>query len=204
MNGLKRVISRGSKKNPDTHSVSPFRLSFTSDGIDWISVFAKDWNKTKVISDSEGLLAAWERLQASGETIDKTSITCLAKTYGKTSGKWLFFVKTGDKVGSVWAKVAKAVVSGDLCYCAKISPFDPSGSGSHVCCMYNDDFTNEDEVMALEQRIRDSGIYTTLLYKPDVYTCLGIYKQKNEWNVRPTIYESNFEVVSRQSKVITN
>lgn len=150
--------------------------------------------------DVTALEEAWESYQKSGEPINQFTITHLAKTFQAIAGKWLFYVGTGDKVDSVWAKVAKAVVSGSLCYYAKISPFDPSGSGSHVCCMYNDDFTNEDEVMALDKRIRASGIYTTLLYKPDVYTYLGIYRN-NKWEVRPTIYLSVFDVVTRQSKV---
>jgi len=80
------------------------------------------------------------------------------------------------------------VVSGNLSDAAKVSPRDREES-THVICVYTEDFTNEEQVRAVENGLRKIGVTSVMTYKPDVYTTLGIYRG-NPWGLKPTIYTS--------------
>ena len=43
--------------------------------------------------------------------------------------------------------------------------------------------------MRIENLLRSSGVLGELLYKPDIFSTLGIYRN-NIWGFRPTIYSS--------------
>ena len=131
----------------------------------------------------------WQQLQRSGRTISKQVITDLASKHRFTTGKWLFFVNTGEAVDNVWRKIAKAVYKGTIpSVSAKVSPITP-GKPSHLICIYNEDFTDTEEVMACERGIRGLDLQYTMYYKPDIFTDLGIYAS-NAWGLKPTLYTS--------------
>lgn len=92
------------------------------------------------------------------------------------------------EIDAAWESVAKAVVSGSLGHCAKVSTCDPK-KPTHVICVYTEDFTNEAEVRAAEWKLRELGIKINMHYKPDVYTTLGIYG-KNQWGLKASVYSS--------------
>ncbi|KAL9952494.1 hypothetical protein ACROYT_G039760 [Oculina patagonica] len=98
------------------------------------------------------------------------------------------------RIDAIWTSVAKAVVSGSLGFAAKVSTREPEEK-THVICVYTEDFTNEEQVRAVEKGLREVGIITAMSYKPDVYTTLGIYR-KNPWGLKPTIYTSHPETAS--------
>jgi hypothetical protein len=50
-----------------------------------------------------------------------------------------------------------------------------------------DDWTSEENTMEVAKVIRSLGIQHNLLYKPDIYSKLEIFR-KNFYNVKPTIY----------------
>uniref|UniRef100_A0A8C4NJE7 Chromosome 11 open reading frame 68 n=1 Tax=Eptatretus burgeri TaxID=7764 RepID=A0A8C4NJE7_EPTBU len=102
------------------------------------------------------------------------------------------FLKYLVFVDHAWTCISRAVVDGSL-YFAKVSPFVKGSNQKHVICVYSRDFTNEEDVFALDGAIRAAGIKCPMLYKPDVYTYLGIYRN-NPWGLCPTIYESKFEL----------
>ena len=81
------------------------------------------------------------------------------------------------------------MVSGKLGFAAKVSTRDPEDK-THVICVYTEDFTNEEQVRAVEQGLRKVGVTVQMRYKPDIYTTLGIYS-KNPWGLRPTVYISH-------------
>ena len=60
---------------------------------------------------------------------------------------------------------------------------------THVMMVYNTDYTNEDQVIAVENSLRSAGVTTDLSYKPDIFSSLEIYRN-NRWGFRPTIYTS--------------
>ena len=99
----------------------------------------------------------------------------------------------------LWSVIAKGVVSSQLGCSSKVSPFNPE-EPKHVVLIYNNDFTNEAEVMELENSIRNLGIKAQLSYKPDAYTYIGVYKN-NQWGLRPTIYRSVFDILAGHSKI---
>ncbi|XP_016300195.1 UPF0696 protein C11orf68 homolog, partial [Sinocyclocheilus anshuiensis] len=78
---------------------------------------------------------------------------------------------------------------------AKVSPRDPRSDSRHVICVYNQNFTEEEQVMRLDAVIHAAGVKCVLYYKPDVYSYLGIYRN-NRWKICPTIYESMFDLES--------
>ena len=81
------------------------------------------------------------------------------------------------------------MVTGTLGSAANL--FESGDSGEYVICVYTKDFTNKEEVWAAERSLRKLGVKLTLYYKPNIYTTLGIYAG-NEWQLRPTIYHSEF------------
>uniref|UniRef100_A0A3P9I1P0 Chromosome 11 open reading frame 68 n=1 Tax=Oryzias latipes TaxID=8090 RepID=A0A3P9I1P0_ORYLA len=168
--------------------------------VGWISVRGpSDQSSDK---DLEGLWESWEKLLASGRPVTFQTVKELALNHRVLSGKWLMHLDSGFKLDHAWECVARAIVEGKI-WCAKVSPFDPTGGDSrHVICVYNRDFTDEEDVMRLDSVIRSTGIKCPLFYKPDVYTYLGIYR-RNRWELSPTIYESRFdlECVPRRSHI---
>ncbi|XP_078612613.1 UPF0696 protein C11orf68 homolog [Branchiostoma floridae x Branchiostoma japonicum] len=164
------------------------------DGVGWISVHAESYVDDP-LRDVVHLQEGWENLKHSGRAVTLETITSLALNNHCTSGKWLFHVENGFKVDYGWSAIARGVVEGKLGSSAKVSPASktPDASFRHVVCVYNTNFNNRDEVWLLENAIRRVGIKCPMSYKPDVYTCLGIYR-KNKWGLRPTIYHSDFDV----------
>lgn len=92
------------------------------------------------------------------------------------------------QIDEIWTNVAKAVVTGTSGSAANVFASDDSKL-EYVICVYTEDFTNKEEVWAVERSLRKLGVKFTLRYKPNIYTTLGIYAG-NEWQLRPTIYRS--------------
>ncbi|KAF7686860.1 hypothetical protein HF521_015253 [Silurus meridionalis] len=165
----------------------------------WIAVYGTTHGPSN--SDVSGLQESWERLLSSGRPVTFQTIKELALNHNVLSGKWLMHLDTGFKVDHAWECIAKAIVDAKISV-AKVSPRDPNSDSKHVICVYNENFTDEEQVMQLDAAIRTAGVKCPLTYKPDVYTYLGIYR-KNRWKLCPTIYESKFdlECVPRRSHV---
>ncbi|KAG7261691.1 hypothetical protein CRUP_023442 [Coryphaenoides rupestris] len=169
--------------------------------VGWIAVMGPDHSPSS--PDVLGLQESWEQLLASGRPVTFQTVKELALNHNVLSGKWLMHLDTGYKLEHAWECLARAVLDGKLSM-AKVSTHDPrSDSGRQVICVYNNNFTDEGEVMQLDGAIRSTGVKCMLVYKPDVYTYLGIYRH-NRWKICPTIYESRFnlECVPRRSLVM--
>ena len=180
--------------------------SCRADGIGWLAVrgpASLHQSAEECDPDVLGLQQSWDELKASGRTVNYQSIKEIAMMHHVKAGKWFFHLSSGLKVDHLWSVVAKGVVQGKLGGSAKVSPFDPHEEEyKHVLLIYNDDFTNHEQVLDLENRIRAIGIKAQLIYKPDVYTYIGIYRN-NVWGLRPTIYRSDFDVLAGHSKVVS-
>ncbi|KAM9827654.1 UPF0696 protein C11orf68 homolog [Neosynchiropus ocellatus] len=168
--------------------------------VGWIAVLGP--NHGSVGGDVTGLQESWEKLLDSGRPVSFQTVKELALNHGVLAGKWLMHLDSGFKVDRAWECVAQATVDGKISS-AKVSPYDPSTNERHVICVYNNNFTDEGEVIRLDSCIRASGVKCPLAYKPDVYTYLGIYRN-NRWKLCPTIYESKFnlECVPRRSLIV--
>lgn len=168
--------------------------------VGWIAVRGPDYCPST--GDVTGLQESWERLLASGRPVSFQTVKELALNHGVLTGKWLMHLDTGFKVDHAWECVARAVLDRKISV-AKVSPRDPKSDSKHVICVYNKNFTDENQVMRLDAVIRATGVKCPLSYKPDVYTYLGIYRN-NCWKLCPTIYESKFdlECVPRRSYII--
>lgn len=168
--------------------------------VGWISVVGTNYRPGR--GDVVGLQDSWERLLDSGRPATFQAVRELALNHGVLSGKWLMHLEAGFKLDHAWEGVARAALDGKISS-AKVSPYNPRGSTRQVICVYNHDFTDESEVVALDSAIRATGVKCPLYYKPDAYTYLGIYRS-NCWKLCPTIYESRFDLerVPRRSHIL--
>ncbi|XP_045625560.2 UPF0696 protein C11orf68 homolog [Procambarus clarkii] len=169
------------------------------DGVSWICVQGSNVDLSQV--PDVKLLEAWRNIETSGEPINLQVIYDLARTFQDTSGKWLLHVDTGIKVDRIWKNIASGIVEGKLpANSAKVSSY---AGVQHAVCIYNNNFTDEQEVCHLERGIRNIGIKSQLSYKPEIFTHIGLYRHNN-WNIRPTIYKSDYELTTKQSIIKTN
>lgn len=168
--------------------------------VGWISVVGT--NCCHSSGDVIGLQESWKKFLNSGLPATFQAVRELALNHGVLSGKWLMHLEAGFKLDHAWESVARAVLDGKI-DSAKVSPYNPSGSARQVICVYNQNFTDESEVVRLDSIIRATGLKCPLNYKPDVYSYLGIYRN-NCWKLCPTIYESKFDLgcVPRRSHIV--
>ena len=111
----------------------------------------------------------------------------------------------GPHVDLTWERIFRATITGNLGITTKVSSARGNGSmgdQNHVICVYSKDFTDEAGVMALEARLRGLGIRCRLVYKPDAFTYLGVYR-RNEWGLSPVIYTSEFDIRKNCSTVVS-
>merc|ERR1711913_263068 len=141
----------------------------------------------------------WEHLGSEATIAD---VYRLGEKYNITVGKWMLF-QTSDRVDTAWRRLVTALLGGTLgpVVGAKVSPLDDlDGDGRHVICIYTEDFLNKEQVMEAESCIRGAKLFGQLMYKPDIFTYFGIYRN-NEWKISPTIYTSQFSLSTNSSLV---
>lgn len=73
--------------------------------------------------------------------------------------------------------------------CVEQCGITPGLPETYIICVWNEDYTDESQVFAIEKFLREAGINETLMYKLDIYTHLAIYKA-NYYSLRPTLYKS--------------
>lgn len=168
--------------------------------VGWICVLGPNYCPDD--GDTVGLQDSWERMLDSGRPASFQVVRELARNHGVLSGKWLMHLEAGFKLDHAWEGVARAVLDGRISS-AKVSPHQPQSTTRQVICVYNQDFTNEMQVVQLDSVVRSTGVKCPLYYKPDAYTHLGIYRG-NCWRLCPTIYESRFDLerMPRRSLII--
>ena len=66
--------------------------------------------------------------------------------------------------------------------------------------MYNPNYQDVAQVMRVENLIRSAGVTNDLMYKPDIFSALGIYRN-NKWGFRATIYTSRVVLAEGRSKI---
>jgi hypothetical protein len=106
-------------------------------------------------------------------------------------------------IDKIWEKLAIAMFSGGLgptVYMVKVSPACEDGRNEHVICIYNPNYQDVAQVMRVENLLRSAGLRTDLLYKPDIFSALGIYRN-NKWGFRATIYTSMAMLAEGRSKI---
>lgn len=150
----------------------------------------------------------WDEVERSNRPINVDLIADLARMCQITTGKWLFHVDTGPKADHLWSLIATAIVKGVIpSKSAKVSPVNDLPGGydqmHHVVCIYNNNYLHQEQVLMCESGIRSVGIKCPLYYKPDIFTYLGIYRD-NSWGLKPTIYRSEYNVLTGQSVVDLN
>jgi len=178
------------------------------DGIKWLNVSCKT-PEDELPQDIDGLHKAWEKITESQTPVTYDSLKQLAIDHNVTSGKWLFDVPTGpSKVDLLWKIVVTNLIQNKmdgLSFTAKVSPYNRGpGKGDHVICIYNKNYTNTEEVYALEKAIIKAGVKCTLRYKPDVYTYCGVYrnrKRNHKHDHKHIIFVSDYDLETRESKI---
>jgi len=142
----------------------------------------------KVLKGVEAMIREKKKVSGAEKKAAVANILRLAKEEGRTTGKWMLF-PSAEKVDAAWSVVARAVVAGELDCSAKVSPTVVS-RGTHLICVYCDDFTDRRKVRRVLEKLReneDTYVKDGAGFKPDIFTNLGIYSS-NEWRLPPTIF----------------
>ena len=106
-----------------------------------------------------------------------------------------------------------------LFFCfVQVSPaVDDGGRNEHVICVYTPDYQDTrytifityhhnitkllfSQVMRVENLMRSAGMAGDLLYKPDIFSTLGIYRS-NKWGFRASIYTSKAMLLEGRSRI---
>ena len=82
---------------------------------------------------------------------------------------------------------------------AKITQND--GTGNHAIVVGNRNYTDFEEVKQADAKLRAIGIHTRMVYKPLVFSHLGIYTGSEI--IRPIIYKSDYDARAHASKICT-
>ncbi|XP_022090933.1 UPF0696 protein C11orf68 homolog [Acanthaster planci] len=168
-----------------------------SDGIGWIRVLSSSYEE-EGLGNLEDLENDWEKLKASKKTINFDAIKEMAISNWCLGGIWLLFVNTAEEIDTTWEKIARATVKGKLGTHTKVTPVADTKEGKdlygaqHVVSVYTKDFTDKSDVLKVEAALRRLGLRERIVFKPRVYSSLGVYSQ-NEWNLRPGIYTSHWD-----------
>ena len=122
------------------------------------------------------LIADWERLTHDPSAkITYDTIMQLAKKHNILGGKWLCSFEYG--VDDLWSYLALSLAATENpmpCLAAKITPFNDTGVNNygrkgHMCSVYTEDFTDMDNVFAIEKCLRAVPIKKDLTYKPGTF-----------------------------------
>lgn len=92
------------------------------------------------------------------------------------TGKWCIFVNPRS-INNAWKKIKLACAEGKLMV-AKTSTAKSSGTKKYpkyIICVYNNDWSNSDEVQSVRQVLKDLGFTKPLKYKTDLNTMNGVY-----------------------------
>jgi len=166
-----------------------------SSGVGWIAV--------KMTGRSGKNLEAKEEWDTWTGVRNMETVNTVARKHGVTGGKWLCHVSR-EHVDKCWHKLAIAMFSGGLgpsVYMIKVSPaVDDGGRNEHVICVYTPDYQDTSQVMRVENLIRSAGMAGDLLYKPDIFSTLGIYRS-NKWGFRASIYTSKAMLLEGRSRI---
>ena len=69
-----------------------------------------------------------------------------------------------------------------------------------MICVYTPDYQDTSQVMRVENLMRSAGLAGDLLYKPDIFSTLGIYRS-NKWGFRASIYTSKAMLLEGRSRI---
>ncbi|KAI4156163.1 MAG: hypothetical protein LQ340_000469 [Diploschistes diacapsis] len=126
----------------------------------------------------------------------------IAKEYGVTSGKWMFFPLPED-VDRVWTIVAEGTARGELGSMAKVAADEGKGDRvGRLICVYTRDFSDQEDVKRVLLGLVDKGLVDYgrgargIYYKCDAWTYVGI-ENGNEWGFKASMYSSNDMLKSR-------
>ena len=166
-----------------------------SSGVGWIAIKMKDRPSKNLEAKQD-----WDSEQGE-KTMDM--INTIAAKHGVTGGKWMCHVPR-HAVDKFFSQLSLAMFSGGLgptVYMIKVSPVcDDGGRGEHVMMVYNPDYQDITQVMRVENLIRSAGVVSDLLYKPDIFSALGIYRN-NKWGFRASIFSSRVMVMEGRSRI---
>mmetsp|Transcript_13686 Transcript_13686/g.26270 ORF Transcript_13686/g.26270 Transcript_13686/m.26270 type:complete len:332 (-) Transcript_13686:42-1037(-) len=150
-----------------------------SDVLDQVSLALEDWD------------ALLGRRKPTATDVDE-----IARRHNLTEGKWCLFPhrKTAD---AVWQAIARSLPEIKGATAAKVSTISPEKS-THAVCVYTENYLDQANVETVRSGIRqqigianpDIGFSGRMVYKPDIYTYLGIYAG-NAFNMRPSVYTCN-------------
>lgn len=165
---------------------------FSREGTALIRAFAAHQAELRAENDKAGKTnaALSRKLTPLRKELEK-NILELASETGVTAGKWMFF-PSAKNVDATWGKIVKALEKGEVCADAKVAT-DNGSENSRLICVYNQDFSDKNDVKRVLQMLADEGLFDPrgrpIFYKCDAYTLLEI-SSGNDWGLRASMYSS--------------
>jgi len=179
-----------------------------SDGVGWIYILSEtiaNEDRKRLFESYEGIVSLkqeWSKINENPENeVTFETFKDMAEKHDCKHGKWTVHA---PQVDDIWQNLALAFAYDKFpkgAIAIKVSPFDDldtSGKNEHLICVINKDMSDETEVFGVEKSLRNIPIRGELMYKPNIYTELGIYRS-NKFGIRPTIYKSVKKVVGGDS-----
>lgn len=167
----------------------------------WIHCSTKPHLHYTTMADEKRILQAVEYFEdilvpsVTQRSIKASDIDIVAKKFNLMHGKWMIF-PTSEEVDRVWAVLAHHLFDKGLHTCSEIKVSTKSSADDkHVLLAYTENYSDKNDACsvaeAIKKALQDAGMKDMqdkrMLYKADVYTHLGIYRN-NEYSLKPTIY----------------
>ncbi|KAL4437295.1 hypothetical protein ABPG75_004434 [Micractinium tetrahymenae] len=146
-------------------------------------------------------MADWAAEQQRGKPTQEAALE-IGRRHHILDGKWMLLGLTDRSSEAIWAAVARAVYAAGLATLAKVTAGPLHPGQSRCICIYTGDFNDSEEAMRVHAGLsaalraalpqRDWSKRWTIYYKPDIFTYLGLYanRETNPHRLRSTIYSA--------------
>lgn len=118
----------------------------------------------------------------------------------KNCGKWMIFAYKGEQLDKIWEGVRKAIEKGLLGSSAKCSTAKENPNSANIktgiICIYTYDSNDKEDLKKIARGLFKIGNIKRLLYKEDVVTYEGKYRNKGHKKISKwVVTKENFEEV---------
>ncbi|XP_071797111.1 uncharacterized protein [Asterias amurensis] len=172
-------------------SIVPSKFEWP-EGVKEARVLSPSYVEDEGLGDRESLITDWEELKLTPDRVNFRTIKELALAHKCLRGKWLLFYKPCERKNQdkEWVRIAQATAEGNLGIFAKVSV--KQWDENYITWVHTNNFTNKEEVMSIERKIRSLGVKGQMVFKPSVFTVLRIFAN-NDWSLNVSTYTSYWE-----------
>jgi hypothetical protein len=149
----------------------------------------------------DAALAEFEAPRAAGRRPSAADVAALARRHRLRRGKWMAFAAAGAEADAAWAAAARAALEGrPLAAASEVKVSSAAPGKDHVIAVYIEDSLDAAAVQAAGAALAAALpplARPQLLFKPDIYTHLGVYAS-NDLGLKPTTAEARAREAPRR------